>query len=177
MLHNSTRSSPPARRESGLTLVELMVVMTVLVILLATAGPSLNHFAASNQLVTTKSSFASALAIARSEAAKRGTTVLLAARGTPAAGNEFAAGWDVVVDTNGNGVADDADTLVRRYDVLPSTIKLSGTATVSFGATGYLSTVTDRTYTVCRASGGPDGFRITVAASGVTDVLTIGSCT
>lgn len=136
----------------------------------------MGHFTTSNQLITAKSTFASSLALARTEAAKRGFTVILAARGTPANGNEFAAGWDVVVDDNGNGIADATDTLVRRFEALPTSIKLSGIATVAYAATGALSTVTDRTYTVCRASGGSDGFQVTVAASGVTDVLSITTC-
>lgn len=171
--HRPEFAAPDCR---GLTLVELMVVMVVLVVLLASAGPSMGHFTTSNQLITVKSTFASALALARTEAAKRGFTVVLAARGSSAAGNEFAGGWDIVVDDNANGIADSTDTLVRRYEPLPSSVKLGGIASVAYGATGSLSTVTDRTFTVCRASGGTDGFQVTVAASGVTDVLSINNC-
>lgn len=173
-LHPPARSGPLSH---GLTLVELMVVMIVLVILLASAGPSMGHFTTSNQLVSAKSTFASALALARSEAAKRGVTVILVASGAAAIGNEFAEGWEIVVDSNGNGVADAADTQIRRFDALPASVKLSGQASVAFTATGALSTVADRTYTVCRSSGGSDGFQVTVAASGVTDVMSISSCT
>lgn len=164
------------RPQHGLTLIELMVVVCVVVVLLAAAGPSLSHFSTSNQLIGAKSTFASALALARSEAAKRGRTVILAARGAAPVGNEFTSGWDIVVDENGNGVVDAADTLVRRFDALPSSVKLSGLSSISYSATGYLSVVADRVYTVCRVSGGSDGFQVTVAGSGVTDVMSISNC-
>lgn len=167
------RSVTPRR---GLTLVELMVVVCVVVVLLAAAGPSMSHFSTSSQMIGAKSTFASALALARSEAAKRGRTVILAARGTAPLGNEFSGGWDIVVDDNSNGAVDANDTLIRRFDALPSSVKLSGQASIAYSATGYLSTVADRVYTVCRVSGGSDGFQVTVAASGVTDVMSINSC-
>jgi len=160
----------------GFTLVELMVVVAVVVVLLASAGPAMSSFATANQIAAAKSTFAGALALARSEAAKRGTSVIVQARGSAPSGNEFGAGWDVVVDTNGNGSVDTSDLTVRSFDALPSGVKLSGAATIVYRATGYLATATDKTYTVCRASGSHDGFQVTVTASGVTDILAINSC-
>ena len=164
------------RRCRGFTLVELMVVAAVLVILLATAGPAMSNFTAGNQLAAAKSTFTGALALARSEAAMRGATVIVHARGTQAAGNEFAAGWDIVSDDDGDGVAGANDTVLRSFDALPSAVKLSGSADLVFRATGYLATVADQVYTVCRVSGGSDGYRVTVTPGGVADVAAIASC-
>jgi prepilin-type N-terminal cleavage/methylation domain-containing protein len=174
---NRTRFDLRQRPSHGVTLIELMVVLAVLVILLATAGPAMSNFTAGNQLAAAKSTFTGALALARSEAAMRGRTVIVHARGTPAAGNEFAAGWDIVADDNGDGVASVTDTVLRRFDALPSGVKLSGSADLVYRATGYLSTVADQVYTVCRVNGGSDGYRVTVTASGLADVAAITSCT
>jgi type IV fimbrial biogenesis protein FimT len=171
------RAAPAHRQRSGgFTLVEMMVVVAVLVALLASAGPAMSSFATANQLAASKTGFAGALALARSEAAKRGSTVILAARGTAATGNELGGGWDIVVDSNGNGSADTGDTLVRRFDALPAGVRLSGDYSIVYRATGYLATAAGKTYTVCRASGSHDGYQVSVTASGVTDIAAITSC-
>ena len=161
----------------GFTLVELMVVLSVMVVLMSVAGPSLTSFLANNQLSAAKSGFTNAIALARSEAAKRGTSVFLRARGTPVAGNEFAAGWEIISDDDGNGSVSASDTVLRRFDALPIGLKLSGGTGLTYRATGYLSTPSDQVFVVCRASGSTDGFRVTVTPSGVADVSAISTCT
>ena len=163
-------------RRRGFTLVEMMAVLTVMVVLSAMAGPSLGNFMANNQLGAVKSNFTNAIALARSEAAKRGSMVFLRARGTPASGNEFALGWEVISDDDGDGSVSASDTVLRRFDALPSTLKLSGSALLSYRATGYLANAADQTYLVCRVSGSSDGYRVTVSPSGAADVVAISSC-
>ena len=160
----------------GFTLVEMMVVLAVMVVLLAVAAPKLAGFTANNQLNGVKTSFTNAIALARSEAAKRGTSVFLRAKGTPATGNEFALGWEVIADDDGNGSVSASDTVVRRFDALPSAVKLSGNALLSYRATGYLAGTSDQTFTLCRISGSTDGYRVTVSPSGAADVSAISSC-
>ena len=153
-----------------------MVVVAVLVILLATAGPAMSNFTTTNQLAAAKSAFTGALALTRTEAALRGASMILHARGSPVAGNEFAAGWEIVADVNGDGVAGANEPVLRRFDALPSSVKLSGSADLVYRATGYLATTADQVYTVCRLNGGSDGYRVTVTPSGVADVSTIATC-
>jgi type IV fimbrial biogenesis protein FimT len=172
-----SRSYPRGRRPwRGFTLVEMMVVVAVVVVLLAVGGPAMSHFTASNQLAGAKSTFTGALSLARSEAAKRGGAVILHALGTPVAGNEFAAGWEIVSDDNGDGVAGGSDTVLRRFDALPSGVALSGSASLGYRATGYLATAVDQVYTVCRTHDGHDGYQVTVTPSGVADVAAISTC-
>jgi type IV fimbrial biogenesis protein FimT len=160
----------------GLTLVELMVTASVAVILLAVAGPSVGEFTANNQLVTAKSAFSAAVALARTEAAKRGQSVILRAVGNGAAGNEYGGGWELVSDDNGDGVFGNADTVLRRYEALSDKVHLSGNASLTFRATGFLSTNNGQSFTICRASGSPAGYGITVTPSGIADVATINNC-
>ncbi|MDE2613641.1 MAG: GspH/FimT family protein [Burkholderiales bacterium] len=169
-------SGATAPTQRGFTLVEMMVVVALLAILLAAAAPGMREFSAANRLATTKSAFTGALALARTEAAKRGSGVFLRASGAPAAGNEYAAGWQIVADDNGNGVIDATDTVVRTYDALPAGITLSGNATLLYRAAGFLGTTADQLFTVCRADGSGKGFRIAVTPSGVTDVAQITNC-
>ena len=166
----------PALRRRGLTLVELMISLAVLVVVMAVAVPSMQEFSANNQLAATKSSFASALALARTEAAKRGRMVVLQALGSGSADNEFANGWEIAVDDDGNGAVATNETRVRKNAVTLEKVKLGGPSVVSFRPTGALAGTTAVVYTLCRASGGTRGFSVTVTPSGATDVVNINTC-
>ena len=172
-----TRLTLPALRRLGFTLVELMITLAVLVLLLAVAVPSMQEFSANNQLAATRSNFAAALALARTEAAKRGRVVVVQALGSGPTGNEFAGGWEIAVDDDGNGAVATTETRVRRNAVTLQKIQLGGEATVSFRATGALAGTSAQVFTLCRASGGTRGYTITVMPSGTTDVANINTCT
>lgn len=160
----------------GLTLIELVVTIAVLSIVLAVAVPSLSDFAANNQLVSAKSAFAASVALARTEAAKRGKPVIVKAAAGGSGGNEYAGGWELYVDENADGSVGSGDTLVRRYEALPVKIKMSGAASFAFQSTGALSTTATQTITVCRTSGSSAGYQILVTPSGIVDVAAISSC-
>ena len=120
---------------------------------------------------------AAALALARTEAAKRGRVVVLQALGGGAAGNEYANGWEIAVDDDGDGAVGGAETRVRKSAVALEKIKLGGDATVSFRATGALVGTAAQVFTLCRSSGGTRGYTVTVMPSGTTDVASINTCT
>ena len=165
-----------ADRQRGFTLVELMITISVMVVVMAVAMPSMAEFNANNQVAATKSAFSGAVALARSEAAKRGRVVILQALGTGPSGNEFTNGWEIVADDDGNGAAGTNETRVRRHAVTLDKIKLGGTASLAFRASGALVGNTAEVYTICRASGGTRGYTVTVTPSGSTDVASINTC-
>lgn len=168
----------PARRRArhGFTLVELMVVLAVFVVVFSVAVPGMAEFTARNQLVATRSAFSTAVALARSEAVKRNRPVVLQPMAGGSKGNEFANGWEIVVDEDSNGVVADTELRIRRYPALAPSITLSGTGAVIFRATGALGNTSDQVFTVCRASGSANGYSVTVTPSGVADVGSISNC-
>ena len=167
---------PVAARQRGLTLIELMVTLAVMVVLMSVAVPSMSDFTANNQVVAAKSAFAGAVALARTEAAKRGRVVILQALGTGPVGNEFANGWEIVADDNGDGLAGANETRLRRAAATFDKTKLGGTASLAFRASGALVGTTAEVYKVCRQSGSTAGYSITVTPSGATDVAAITTC-
>jgi type IV fimbrial biogenesis protein FimT len=165
----------PAGLRRGFTLVELLVVMAVAVVMLAMAGPRMADFTANNQLSALKSDLAGAVALARTEAAKRGLPVILTRVGSGPTGNEYAGGWELVGDDDSNGSADAGEPRLRAHAALASTLSLGGPTALGFRPTGALSAGSAQTFLLCR-SGSSQGYLLTVAPSGVADVATSTGC-
>lgn len=87
MVHIGFRVQSSTR---GYSLVELMVVLTVVAILSAVAGPSLKSLTDAQRMRSASYDMVSDLLLARSEALKRGTTVQVVP-----SGSDWASGWRV----------------------------------------------------------------------------------
>ena len=68
-----------SRRQRGFTLIELLVTISVLVILSSIAATSYSTSVNNNRLYASQNEFVAYLALARSEAARRGVPVVLSA--------------------------------------------------------------------------------------------------
>ena len=161
------------RRQGGFTLIELLVTITVLVILSSIAAASFSTSVNNNRLYASQNEFVAYLALARSEAARRGVPVVLSAT-TPASGNAFGGGWTVWIDSNGNGSFDTGEPLLRSREALPSTILIGdGTTTsITFNPTGFLTTgAVD--IKLCASDPTLASFDITIQANGLTDVADV----
>ena len=151
-------------KQSGFTIIELMIVITVIGVMAAFAGPSFTTMIDNNRITTQTNQFILAVQIARSEAVKRGRSVSL----TATDGSDWGQGWDV---------KDENDVVIQTFDAVPSglTIVSAGIKTsFSFGSDGDVNT-TD-TLTVCKT--GLDGRNIIITSTGRTRLKTTGvSCT
>jgi type IV fimbrial biogenesis protein FimT len=112
------------KRQSGFTLIELIVVLTISAIFLGLAIPAFREFTASQRVKNAAFDFAAAMLLARSEAVKRNGSVTV----TPAAG-----GW-----ANGWTVASGMTTLATQDGLTTVTITTNPdpTASISFLANG-----------------------------------------
>jgi type IV fimbrial biogenesis protein FimT len=162
-----------APRQGGFTLIELLATVTVLIILSSIAATSYSTSVNNNRLYASQNEFIAYLALARSEAARRGVPVMLSAA-APTTGNAFGGGWTVWVDTNGNGSYESGEPLLRSHDALPSTILIGDgtTTTIAFNPTGFLSAgAVD--IKLCATDPALAGYDITIQANGLTDVADV----
>lgn len=127
-------------RQSGFTLIELMVTLAVLAILLTVAAPSFRETIQNNRITAQANELVTALNLGRNEAVKRGQTVTVCASST---GNScvgsWTGGWLVMTDANGDAVVNGTDSVLRVWEGLTgSTSAAASTNTLSYNRLGAL---------------------------------------
>lgn len=135
-------------RESGFTLIELMVTLTVAAILVGIAVPNMRDFIRNNRLTGGVNDMLHSLQVARSEAIKRQNgSVVICGTANPTAGDAAMAcdyatfkGWFVFQDTDGNWQHGAAEPVIERHGLLDAGVTVKTDATdriISFGASGF----------------------------------------
>jgi len=104
------------RRQTGVTLIELLVTISIAAILMAVAVPGFQDFFRRNRVDNAASDFMAALNYARSEAIRRGNPVVI--RNTAGGGN-WGAGWVMFEDCNNNNIQNNAVCPDRNGDGNP----------------------------------------------------------
>jgi len=175
-------------RETGFTVIELMITLVVVGILLATALPHLETFTKNNRLVSQTNDFVAAVQLARSEAVKRGVNTVVCASADQAncSGNaaDWQSGWLVFSDFNLDGTVDpgpDAilcepteDCVMRTNAALSYNTSMTTSATrLRFLPTGLASNGGNVTFNlVARDCHIDQARKITVTSQGHTIVTT-----
>ena len=94
----------------GFTLLELIIIITIVGISMAMAAPGLRSMIANNQISSSASDFASALQLAKAEAVARVNPVIVCKKNAAStgciAGGDWSQGWIVFSDDNGNDAVD-----------------------------------------------------------------------
>lgn len=166
----------------GFTLIELMIIVTVIAVLLAIAVPSFSDSILSGKLSSYANDFVASTHLARSEAIKRNgrVSMCVSANGTSCATGNWSQGWVVFHDANASNTIDSGEAVIEYRSALFSGFSMTSTAgaILLFDPTGVGSTWT--TVTVCRKTpeAGNQERVITVTPTGRTSVekTTTGSC-
>ena len=141
-LHRYSQQSP-----RGFTLIEVMVVVSILAVLIAIAAPSFTPMIERWRVQQVVKQLEDTLYYGRSEAIKRSGRVVIqklpnSASCTTASTTEWDCGWFVCDDTNGNGTCQTTEPVLQRYDT-PANIQVtrpSGTgATIQLNRWGLVN--------------------------------------
>jgi len=110
-------------KESGFSMLEILITLVVGSILLAVAIPSFQRLMDSNQLTATTNTLVFSLQTARSEAIKRAVPAGVCTSSNPledaaacTAGSGYVAGWIAYVDSNNNGSRDNDEDLIMAVE-------------------------------------------------------------
>ena len=123
------------RTQTGFTLIEMIITLTIVGVLLTLAVPSFRQVMLNQGIRTASFDLYSALEYARSEAIKRGANVNVRAGDTTANDGSWSKGWRV---------RDASNNLLRSWTAASTvTIAEAGSATtVTFARDGHLTTGT-----------------------------------
>ncbi len=168
---------PPAlsRKQAGFTIIELLIVVTIVGVLSAVAAPSLRTMIITNQVRTSTSDLLNDIAIARSESAKRSQRVVMCASTdmNTCSGSAWGGGWISFVDANNNQQRDTSDAsepLIRVKEPVPTAVKIVTTpstlANIGFRSFGIIDAA--KTFVVCPSAAGTgiSGRSITINTMG-----------
>lgn len=147
-------------RQTGFTLIELMITLVVLVIALSLGVPSFVTWIQNNRLDTGTRSIAGVLQLARSEATSR-QSIISVRPGTTSNPGNWSNGTHIYTETGVAGSAYTAgtDTLIKDIDANMSGITITDNDPnniITFLSTGALGAGVGTTITLCQSSGERD---------------------
>lgn len=180
---------PNRQFSAGITLIELIVVLLVVGILAGIAVPNFQPFILNQRISSHTNDLVVDLATARSEAVKRGTPVTVCKTlnpspsvGLPACdstvGNPWTTGRLIFSDTDGDGVLDANEQLIRvRAPLEGVSIRLGGDGSatgtanfVVFRTDGTTSLTAESQWILCDQRGSLQGRAIVLNAAGRTRI-------
>ena len=166
------------RGESGFTLLELLVALSIVAVLLVAAGPSFREFLLNQELRAAAERLASDLRWARQSAVNRGGRVVVCPGSTVTgcrASPEWSAGWIVYHDRDGDRRLAAEDEVLRETPALQAISARSALARrqLSFFPNGT-APGSNLTIRLCDARGPEKARQVRVGLSGRIRSLKVG---
>ncbi len=157
-------------QQRGFTLMELLIGVSILAILLSVAVPSFSQMMRRNRLATAVNELVTALNLGRSEAYKRGLPVSVCATDSSQAScpstPNWANGWIVFVDTNGDGLRTSTETIIQNYSAVNNISVTTASAAVTFNPVGVSSATSLVVKPTSCVAAAPEKRTITIATTG-----------
>ena len=157
------------RKQTGFTLLELMVTLTIAGILTTMAVPNFRDFSMNNRLTTTTNDFVTTLALARSEAIKRGEGITICSSDDMATctATDWNLGWIVLVTST--------NELLRAHEPIQPAISITNADSndsIEYRPTGFLNGGTANTFDFCDDRIGETGRQIVISGTGRPNNIT-----
>jgi len=162
------------KKHSGFTLFELMITVAIAGIVMAFAVPALETFVKNDRLTTQINTLVSHLSYARNEAVTRSQQVGLCASSDSSTNNpscsgaDWAAGWILFVDSDGDSSFTAGETVLRVKPMLEGSNTLSSSAgnLIIYDYRGFTPNLANATFSLCDDRGVTEMKSISISNTG-----------
>jgi type IV fimbrial biogenesis protein FimT len=162
------------KKNSGFTLLELLITLTLIGIVTAFAIPAMTEFSKNDRLITNINSMIGHLAYARSEAVKRSVQVVMCVSSdtdTPnpsCTGGNWEDGWLVYIDADASNTFDAGEEIIKAHAALEGQNRLIPVGVdpqIIYDNRGFLAGNTG-SIQLCDGRTGPHGKTIRITTTG-----------
>jgi len=164
-------------KTKGFTILELVIIVSILALTAAFAAPGMMSIIADNRLSSNVNDYIAALQFAKTEAAARISPVTICKANANLdgcnAGGDWQQGWIVFNDINEDGIKGGGEQILLVHEALDQRITFRGTAQVkdfiTYQATGMTSVTSAQVLIMCDDRGFVDtsrGVLVTVTGRG-----------
>ena len=158
------------KKNSGFTLMELVITVALISIVMAIAVPSMTTFTQNDRLTTNINTLIGHLAYARSEAVKRSQQVSICSSNDAATctGGNWQDGWIVYIDADGDNSFTAGEQVLRAQQALEgaNTLTTAIGTQVTYDYRGFVSAASVGSFLLCDGRSGPYGKTIRISTTG-----------
>jgi type IV fimbrial biogenesis protein FimT len=168
------------RPQTGVTLIELLVTLSIAVILMTIAVPGFQDFFRRNRVESAASEFMATLNYARSEAIRRGVRVSVCRSNTGSnctTTEPWNRGWIVFTNPDNDNNVDTGEEILRVYQGLPNAVTLNSDFTnrITYQSDGRITNNVGGSFFFCHGSP-TDARRIVIIGTGRARIEPSTSC-